>query len=153
MRITIAAIGKLTANSPEHSLLTQFKKRLPWKLDIKEFQVKKQLPTPQLKEMESELLLGAVPDGAKMIALDERGKTLTSPEFASTLQQWQDDGFNQFAFLIGGAAGHGSSIYQKSHLQISFGKMTWPHMMVRAMLCEQLYRAHTINTGHPYHKE
>ena len=152
MRITIAAVGKLAANSPEFTLLSQFTKRLPWQIEFREIQVKKPLPSPQLKEAEAELLLDAVPTGARIIALDERGKNLTSQEFATILQDWQDTGSNHIAFLIGGAAGHGKKIYEKAAIKLSLGNMTWPHMMVRAMLCEQLYRAHTINTGHPYHK-
>lgn len=153
MRITIAAIGKLAASSQEYSILNQFLKRLPWKVEFREMQVKKNLPSSQLKAMETDLLLGSIPKDAKIIVLDERGKTLTSPEFANILQNWQDSGSRDVAFLIGGAAGHDAKIYDKAHLTLSLGKMTWPHMLVRVMLSEQLYRAYTINTGHPYHKE
>lgn len=153
MRITIAAIGKLATSSPEYQLMAEFRKRLPWPVDIREAQVKKPLSEAQLRAAESNLLLDAVPKGAKVIALDERGKTLSSREFARVLQHWQDDGSQQVAFLIGGASGHDEVIYDKADLRLSFGKMTWPHMLVRPMLLEQLYRAYTIQTGHPYHRD
>lgn len=153
MRITIAAIGKLSVNSPEYDLILQYKKRLPWQVEIRELQVKKPLPPEPLKTEEAALLLGAVPAGAKVIALDERGKAVSSPEFAAILKNWQEGGARQVAFLIGGAAGLDANIRHKADLTLSFGAMTWPHMLVRAMLCEQLYRAYTIHTGHPYHKE
>jgi 23S rRNA (pseudouridine1915-N3)-methyltransferase len=98
------------------------------------------------------LILAAVPKGSYLIVLDERGKTFTSEAFAADLQNLQDQGINHFTFAIGGAFGHGENLKAKADKLLRLSDMTWPHMMVRAMLAEQLYRAHTINTGHPYHK-
>ena len=101
---------------------------------------------------EGEALLAAVPDGARIVALDERGKSQTSEAFAKRLGIWRDDGVRAVAFLIGGADGLDESLRKRADMVVSFGALTWPHMLVRALLAEQLYRAHTILTGHPYHR-
>ena len=152
MHVTIAAVGKLKAAEPEQQLITEFSRRLPWKVTFREVVSRKNLPDEQLKQAEATLLLESIPSGAKVIALDERGKIFSSPEFSSKLQGWQDEGVRDMAFLIGGAAGHGTAVRERADLLLSFGKMTWPHMLVRVMLIEQLYRAHTLQIGHPYHK-
>ena len=102
---------------------------------------------------EGELLLKAIPQSAIIIALDERGEKLRSTNFANKVSAWQDQGVVNLVFLIGGADGYDEKIKSRAHYLISFGDMTWPHMMVRAMLCEQLYRASAILSGHPYHKD
>jgi len=104
------------------------------------------------QERESSALLDASPAGARRIVLDEYGKQLTSKTFSQTLQTWRDDGVGDTAFFIGGADGHGPAIAHDAHLKMAFGTATWPHMLVRAMLCEQIYRAMTILSGHPYHR-
>jgi 23S rRNA (pseudouridine1915-N3)-methyltransferase len=101
---------------------------------------------------EAELLARLVPAGAVLVVLDERGKTLSSPEFAADLATWRDAGRQDVAFLIGGADGIDPVLRAKSDLAISFGRMVWPHMLVRVMLAEQLYRAVTILAGGPYHR-
>ena len=90
--------------------------------------------------------------GARRIVLDERGKTLTSEKFAERLASWRDEGAPAAALLIGGPDGHGTTARHGADLILSFGAMTWPHQLVRAMVAEQLYRAVTILTGHPYHR-
>jgi 23S rRNA (pseudouridine1915-N3)-methyltransferase len=152
MKITIAAIGKDRHSSSTDNLFKEYKKRIPWIIDLKEFEERKSLPPQILMEKEAELLLGAVHPSAKVIVLDEHGKNLSSQEFASLIGKFQERGTSNIAFLIGGAAGHGKAALDRADFVLSFGKMTWPHMMVRAMLSEQLYRAYTILTGHPYHK-
>jgi 23S rRNA (pseudouridine1915-N3)-methyltransferase len=152
MKITIAAIGRERHASPTENLFKEYKKRIPWDIQIKESEERKSLPQAQLMEKEAEMLLASVPNGAKIIALDEHGKILSSEEFASLIAKYQEQGCNHIAFLIGGAAGHGNAVKQRADFTLSLGKMTWPHMMVRAMLSEQLYRAYTILTGHPYHR-
>ena len=101
---------------------------------------------------EAELLARAVPGGAVQVTLDERGKLLTSPEFAAQLARWRDAGRQDVAFVIGGADGIDPSLRAKADFSISFGAMVWPHMLVRVMLAEQLYRAATILGGGPYHR-
>ena len=101
---------------------------------------------------EAELLARAVPQGAVLVTLDERGKLLTSPEFAAQLARWRDGGRQDVAFVIGGADGIDPSLRAKADFSISFGQMVWPHMLVRVMLAEQLYRAANILCGGPYHR-
>ncbi|MBL6957580.1 MAG: 23S rRNA (pseudouridine(1915)-N(3))-methyltransferase RlmH, partial [Rhodospirillales bacterium] len=100
-----------------------------------------------------ELLLGAVPKGAAAVVLDETGKNLGSRAFAEKLSRWRDDGRRDAAFLIGGADGHDGAVLKAADLVLSFGSLTWPHMLVRGMLAEQLFRAQSILSGHPYHRD
>ena len=101
---------------------------------------------------EAELLARAVPAGAVLVTLDERGKLLTSPEFATQLARWRDAGRQDVAFVIGGADGIDPALRARADFSISFGAMVWPHMLVRVMLAEQLYRAANILSGGPYHR-
>ncbi len=101
---------------------------------------------------EADLLARTLPAGAALVVLDERGKTLSSPELATQLAQWRDTGRQDAAFVIGGADGIGPGLRARADLAISFGRMVWPHMLVRVMLAEQLYRATTILSGSPYHR-
>lgn len=101
---------------------------------------------------EAELLARAVPQGAVLVTLDERGRLMTSPEFAAQLARWRDGGRQDVAFVIGGADGIDPSLRARADFSISFGQMVWPHMLVRVMLAEQLYRAATILSGGPYHR-
>ena len=101
---------------------------------------------------EADLLDRAVPSCAKIITLDERGKLLTSPEFSECLSNFRDQGQGHLAFVIGGADGIDPSLRARADMSISFGSMVWPHMLVRVMLGEQLYRAASILAGSPYHR-
>lgn len=101
---------------------------------------------------QAELLARAVPAGAMLVSLDERGKVMTSVEFADQLARWRDGGRQDAAFVIGGADGIDPGFRAKADYSISFGAMVWPHMLVRVMLAEQLYRAATILGGGPYHR-
>lgn len=103
-------------------------------------------------DAEAELLLGALPDGAALIAMDERGETLSSPQLARRLARFRDDGRRVCAFAIGGADGHGEALRARADMSLSFGAMVWPHMLARAMLSEQLFRATSILAGTPYHR-
>ncbi|MEM6324418.1 MAG: 23S rRNA (pseudouridine(1915)-N(3))-methyltransferase RlmH [Pseudomonadota bacterium] len=103
-------------------------------------------------EAQAALLGRAIPDGAVVWALDERGSRLSSPEFAAQLALCRDNGARDVAILIGGADGLASDLRASAHKQISFGAMVWPHMLARVMLAEQLYRAATILAGGPYHR-
>ena len=101
---------------------------------------------------EGELLLAAAPAGATLVALDRRGKVLDSQGFADRLGRWRDQSVADIAFLVGGAEGHAEPLLEKSALVLSFGAMTWPHLLARAMLAEQIYRAQQMLAGHPYHR-
>lgn len=151
MKILIAAIGKQKA-SPEQELLKDYTKRLKWKLEVREFDVKLS-DAAERKAKEGELLLEACKGYDRIIALDESGKTLSSREFAVLLQNWQQSGYSSFAFVIGGADGLSQDVLKKAALLWSFGRVTWPHMLVRGLLAEQLYRAQSIIAGHPYHRD
>lgn len=102
---------------------------------------------------EAELILAALPTGARLVALDERGQAWTSRELADRLGQWRDQGTAALAFAIGGADGLGRAVIERADAVLSLGAMTWPHLLVRGMLLEQLYRAQQILAGHPYHRD
>lgn len=103
-------------------------------------------------QAEAELLSRAIPAGALVACLDERGKVLSSPEFADQLARWRDGGRQDVAFVIGGADGIAPGLRDRADFSLSFGRMVWPHMLVRVMLAEQLYRAASILSGAPYHR-
>ena len=98
------------------------------------------------------LLRKAVPSGAIVVILDERGHTESSPRFAERMARWRDDGSSDLALIIGGADGIDPALRDEADFALSFGKMVWPHMLVRVMLAEQLYRAASILAGTPYHR-
>lgn len=151
MKLTLACIGR-TGRGPERDLYEHYAGRIRWPLALRELEEKKKLPPAELIRREGELLLGAVPDKAVLVALDRRGKVLDSAAFAKRLERWRDDGVPDVAFLIGGADGHGEPLLEKMSLVLTFGAMTWPHLLARAMLAEQIYRAQQLLAGHPYHR-
>jgi 23S rRNA (pseudouridine1915-N3)-methyltransferase len=103
-------------------------------------------------EPEAELLASAIPTGAAVVALDERGQMLTSPDLAGRIAGWRDAGRADLAFVIGGADGLAPALRDRADLVLSFGRLVWPHMLVRVMLAEQIYRSATILSGSPYHR-
>lgn len=138
MRLHIVARGRL-GGSPEADLVGRYAKRIAWPLKITE------LPD----------VGGTVPQALsphREVLLDERGKALSSEDFAHLLGRWRDDGVREARFLIGAADGHGAEARAGADLLLSFGAMTWPHLLARAMLTEQLWRATAILAGHPYHR-
>lgn len=153
MRMLIAAIGRLKKKSPEDQLIEEYIRKTRWPVTVRESEEKKALSGDALKEAESRLLLGNVPTGAKVVALDERGEMLSSTELARKIAHWRDAGTQDVAFLIGGANGHTEAVRQRADLVLSFGRMTLPHMLIRVVVAEQIYRIRTILDGHPYHRE
>lgn len=151
MRIVIAAVGRLR-QGPEMALVETYRRRIHWPLSISEVEEKRPLPAAERRKREAALLRAAIPDGAATVALDERGTAMTSAQFATRLGAWQDEGVRDLAFVIGGADGLDPAMRETADLKISFGIMTWPHLMARCMLMEQIYRAQQILAGHPYHK-
>lgn len=145
MHITLAAIGKLKDTSLK-ALYNEYKKRLDWKITLQECETKNS------PEQEAPLLLAAMPPAAFLIVLDERGDNLTSEDFAENLQNIQLYHHGKVGFMIGGADGLSEGIKKRAQKSICFGHMTWPHMLVRILLMEQLYRAQQILKGHPYHR-
>ena len=102
---------------------------------------------------EARALMSVVPERARTVALDERGRLMSSEDFAGRIAGWRDDGVGNCVFLIGGADGLAPDVRSESDLVLSFGKMVWPHKLVRVMLAEQIYRAATILSGSPYHRD
>jgi len=151
MRITIIAVGRHKAG-PLKSLQEFYAERIRWPLTIREVEERRKLPPGELKAREGELILAALPEGALLIALDGRGKSLSSAEFAERLGRWRDADA-RLAFVIGGADGLSDAVLDKAKLTVSLGAMTWPHLLVRGMLLEQVYRGQQILAGHPYHRE
>ena len=146
MKVTIAAIGKCKKNSPEKMLIDKYVKRMAWTVLIKEVDNSTQAE-------EAHFLQSVIPHGAKVVVLDERGENMKSTELAEKVSNWQLNGCSELCFLIGGADGHLQSTRDRADLLLSFGKLTLPHMLMRAVLAEQIYRIQTIIAGHPYHRE
>jgi 23S rRNA (pseudouridine1915-N3)-methyltransferase len=120
---------------------------------VVEIEVRQRLPTAALKAREAQLILEALPAGARLIALDEHGAQWSSRALSERLAAWRDQGVAELAFAIGGAGGLGAVVLGRAEAILSLGPMTWPHLLVRGMLLEQLYRAQQIRAGHPYHRE
>ena len=139
MLLHIIARGKI-ARSPEAELVARYEKRITWPIRVTE------LPETG----------GKIPDPLsphRTVLLDERGKDLTSREFAGVLERWRDEGVREARFVLGAADGHSREEREEADLLFAFGKAPWPHLLARAMLAEQLYRATTIVAGHPYHRD
>jgi len=120
---------------------------------ITELEEKRRLSPAELKTREAELIAAAVPSGARLIALDRSGAEWSSRELADRLRKWCDGGVADLAFAIGGAEGLGPVVIDRADQVLCLGAMTWPHLLCRCMLLEQLYRAQQILAGHPYHRE
>ena len=150
MQLQIRVIGRLKKNTPEFAIITDYLKKTRWPVEVKEYEEKKALTGPELKAAEAKLLLKDLPAGAYVVALDERGKTLSSRELATTLRPNAD---KALVFIIGGADGLDESVRKRANLILSFGRMTLPHFLMRAVLAEQIYRVRTLWDGHPYHRD
>lgn len=158
MLITIAAVGKLKSG-PERDLMDRYLDRagaagkpLAFTFAVRELAESRADTAATRRRQEAAALLQTVPAGAVLVSLDETGKALPSETFARRLAAWRDDGAPAVVLAIGGPDGHGPELIEKASLRLAFGAMTWPHQLVRIMLAEQLYRAMTILSGHPYHR-
>ena len=155
MRVHLCAVGRLRSG-PERDLIADYVQRFdrtgrPLGLGpLTEHEVEDKKNAGMAAE--AELLARAVPAGAVLVTLDERGKLISSPEFAAQLARFRDAGRQDVAFVIGGADGIDPALRARADFSISFGAMVWPHMLVRVMLAEQLYRAANILSGGPYHR-
>ena len=139
MLLHLIARGKI-GRSPEAELVERYLKRIAW-------------PTKVTELPDSGGLLPAAPSASVTILLDERGTLLSSTDFGRKLEGWRDGGKREARFLIGAADGHDEALRGSADLILSFGPATWPHMLARAMLAEQLFRATSILANHPYHRE
>ena len=156
MKVHVCAVGRIRADQPERAIFEDYHMRFnrtgkPLALGPM-YEVEVEDRKGGGMEAEAELLSRAVPVGALLVTLDERGRVLSSPEFAAELAKWRDGGRQDVAFVIGGADGIAPGLRARADYSISFGRMVWPHMLVRVMLAEQLYRAATILSGGPYHR-
>ena len=154
MELHILAIGR-TKQSPEAQITSDYFKRLPKGSNL--YEAESRLPYGLARQRdESEklraLYMAKKPKQAKLIALDPKGRNIASPDLAGLISNWRDAGCMAAFFAIGGADGHDESLLSCADLSLSFGAATWPHMLFRAMLAEQLYRAQSIIANHPYHK-
>lgn len=144
--VTIIAAGKNKSSSPFYSLWSQYEKRMQWKVTLHEVEAKS-------SKEELQKLKEKINPSYPLIALDEKGKTFSSIELSQKIEGLQLDGSPNIQFIIGGADGLDDEIRHQARITMSFGRQTWPHMMARCMLLEQIYRAQQILAGHPYHRE
>ena len=151
MKITIITVGRMKKGS-EKNLWDIYVKRLKWSLVLKEVEEKNALGPQAIKRKEADLLLAKVPKGALLVIMDQNGLNIASLDFAKRIGLWQDRGMRDLAIVIGGSDGLDQTVIDKADLKIAMGKMTWPHMLARIMLLEQIYRAQCILENHPYHK-
>jgi 23S rRNA (pseudouridine1915-N3)-methyltransferase len=156
MRLHLCAIGRIKAGDPERQLINDYVARFnrtgrPLGLGpLVEVEIEDRRGGGMAAE--GDLLGRAVPAGAALVVLDERGTAMTSPDFAAALAGWRDSGRQDVALVVGGADGISAALRDRAETSISFGRMVWPHRLVRVMLAEQLYRAATILGGGPYHR-
>ncbi len=159
MRIVVAAVGRLK-QGPETELSERYRKRAAQTgralglRDIEIIEIRESRADDAGKRMleESIALANIIPQGAAVVLLDVNGENIDSASLATQIAKWRGDDRPAVVFLIGGADGLAASLRDKAQLKLSFGAATWPHQLVRIMLLEQLYRATTILSGHPYHR-
>jgi 23S rRNA (pseudouridine1915-N3)-methyltransferase len=151
MQVIIAAIGRDRAG-PTRDLFEDYCQRTPWPIRLVEITPRSSGPSERRLREEADRLLQAVPPGAVLIALDEAGRQLDSAGLARRIARWQEE-HGTLAFVIGGHDGLAKNVLDQAEATIAFGRMTWPHRLVRVMLVEQIYRASTILSGHPYHRD
>lgn len=159
MQISILAIGRMKSG-PDLALFERYMDRASKSgkslhlsgPDLREFSESRAATTNLRKQDEANLLISATSPDTFLIALDEHGRDISSVQFSETIRNIRDDGTRHLAIAIGGPDGHGKDLLKKANKTIRFGAMTWPHQLVRILLAEQIYRATTILSGHPYHR-
>ncbi|MEO6394397.1 MAG: 23S rRNA (pseudouridine(1915)-N(3))-methyltransferase RlmH [Devosia sp.] len=159
MRIGIVAVGRMKLG-PERELVSRYldraigtgKKLGLTGFEIAELSESRAASATSRKAEEAKAIAVAMPAGAAIVALDERGKSLSSEAFADQIAHWRDAGKSALSLVIGGADGLDPDLISSASLTLSFSPLTWPHQLVRIMLAEQLYRVTTILSGHPYHR-
>ena len=149
MKYIISAIGK-TKTQQEDLITLKYLKRIK-NIEIKQYEIKHNNKQKKIEE-EGLKLINSTPSNGRLVLLDEQGENLTSPELAEMVLNWRNDNTAFINFAIGGAFGNGDQIKKSADKIIAFGKLTWPHQMVKMMIAEQIYRIETIFQGHPYHK-
>jgi 23S rRNA (pseudouridine1915-N3)-methyltransferase len=157
MKLGLLAVGRLKAG-PFLTLFQDYARRISWPISVTEVEERRQLAGSERKAREGALLLAEV-DAARrklsdpiIVALDEHGEGMSSAAFAARLGDWRDAG-RDIVFVIGGAQGLSETVLNRVDTTLSLGPMTWPHLLVRVLMVEQLFRAQSILSGHPYHRE
>lgn len=151
MKIDVIAVGRLK-KGPYHELCAEYQKRTRWSVTLYEIE-SKYTEAAHIQGDEARKIKDHIKDEAFVIVMDERGDGLRSLDFAKTIEKLQNNGENYIQFIIGGADGLTDDVRGRANLLLSFGQQTWPHMLARVMLFEQIYRAQQILAGHPYHRE
>ncbi|PPR63360.1 MAG: Ribosomal RNA large subunit methyltransferase H [Alphaproteobacteria bacterium MarineAlpha4_Bin2] len=149
MRFHLIVVGRMRRGI-ESNLFEHYRKRIRWPLDVREIDGRR--GTGNNRDREGAAILSAMPDDTLVVALDERGCDLASEVFARKVAEWRNSGIVNIAFVIGGADGLSEDVRRRADLLFAFGSATWPHLLVRGMLVEQLYRVQQILSGHPYHR-
>jgi 23S rRNA (pseudouridine1915-N3)-methyltransferase len=160
MRIGITAVGRMKSG-PEAELATRYAERFARSgpaigLDysgLSEITESRRPGSDERKAEEADRILAGLPDGAMLVALDENGRDLSSRDLSERIARERDEGRRAMVFAIGGPDGHGPAVLERAELALRFGRLTWPHQIARILLAEQLYRATTILSGHPYHRD
>lgn len=150
MKINIITIGNFKSNDSYKELFDEYKKRIKCEINLIELKAKQQNSIEEQKKFEADLLLKARNKNNKLIVLDERGKIISTIDFQNLINKFKIDG--DIDIIIGGSDGLTEEVRNQADFVMSFGKMVFPHLMVRVMIIEQLYRVYTLNNGHPYHK-
>jgi 23S rRNA (pseudouridine1915-N3)-methyltransferase len=159
VKLLLVAVGRLKAG-PERELVARYAERCVasgrklgfTSFEMREIDESRARRPEDRKAEEAQAILGLLPSPSKIICLDERGRALSSEDFAKKLGEWRDSGAGACALVIGGPDGLDPSLREKADLTLAFGAMTWPHQIVRALAAEQIFRAMTILSGHPYHR-
>lgn len=151
MQVVIVSPGRFK-RGPERDLFERYRRRCPWRLELVELALKRDVARVELRAAESRLIENRLPAGRPLVVLDEAGELATSDALARRLGRWRDDGAGGVSFAIGGAEGIDDALARRADWRLALGRLTWPHLLVRAMLAEQLYRAAAILAGHPYHR-
>jgi 23S rRNA (pseudouridine1915-N3)-methyltransferase len=160
MRVLVLAVGRMKSGA-EAELAERYRKRAAQagrplglrEIEIIEIKESRAAETAKRRIEESIALANLIPDRAVMVLLDEKGQSLGSAEFGQKIGAWRDGGAADLVFVVGGPDGVAPSLREKAVLTLAFGPATWPHQLVRVMLLEQIYRAITILSGHPYHRQ
>lgn len=148
--LRVIAIGRMR-DAPEAALFARYARRMRPKLELTEL-AEARGAAAEVKRREGAALLAALPERALAVVLDQGGEAVDSARLAALLDRWLGLA-RPVCFLIGGAEGHDAPVLARADFVLSLGAMTWPHVLARAMLAEQLYRARTIASGHPYHRD
>jgi 23S rRNA (pseudouridine1915-N3)-methyltransferase len=159
MRVVIAAVGRLK-QGPERELAASYRKRVEATgracglraIEVIEIRESRAQDVERRRIEESIAIANVIPDGAVVVVLDGRGENLDSPALAGLLREWRAEDRAAVCFIIGGADGLAPSLLARAQFKLAFGQATWPHQLVRIMLLEQIYRAATMLSGHPYHR-